>query len=295
MLKIMINSVKFLCLGLVISSLLLTKIYAQKASNSLLWEISGNGLTQPSYLYGTIHAICSQDFMLSDVAKQKFEQSQQVYLELDMDDPSMMVEMQKRMFMQDGATLTSILSASNYTKVAKFFKDSMQINIDKIPKMKPFVLSSMTIPKLLGCPIQSYESTFTSMAQKQKKELLGLETVQEQFDALDKLSYAEQADLMLVKMVDDWQNNKSEFQRMLQDYKKQDVEALHNDILSSSSMNKEFEQNLLITRNLNWIPRITKVVREKPTFIAVGAGHLGGTQGLIALLKKQGFSVKALR
>ena len=61
--------------------------YAQKqTSNSLLWEISGNGLQQPSFLFGTIHMICKEDFLLSETAKQKFNSSKQVYLELDMDE-----------------------------------------------------------------------------------------------------------------------------------------------------------------------------------------------------------------
>ncbi|MCA6473216.1 MAG: TraB/GumN family protein, partial [Chitinophagaceae bacterium] len=47
----------------------------EKKNNALLWEISGNGLTQPSYLFGTIHMICKEDFVLSDIVKEKFNAS----------------------------------------------------------------------------------------------------------------------------------------------------------------------------------------------------------------------------
>ena len=56
----------------------------------------------------------------------------------------------------------------------------------------------------------------------------------------------------------------------------------------------QFEKDLLETRNSSWIPKISKIVAEKPTFFAVGAGHLGGEKGVIALLRKQGFTVKAI-
>jgi len=66
-------------------------------SNTLLWEISGNGLQQPSYLFGTIHMICKEDFHISEIVKQKFNSSKQVYLELDMDDPQLQVTMMQQM------------------------------------------------------------------------------------------------------------------------------------------------------------------------------------------------------
>jgi len=74
-----------------------------------------------------------------------------------MDDPSMMTEMQKYMMMPDGKTLKTIMSEPDYKKVAKFFKDSLKTNIAFMDSMKPFILSSMTIPSMLGCPMQGYE------------------------------------------------------------------------------------------------------------------------------------------
>ena len=52
---------------------------------------------------------------------------------------------------------------------------------------------------------------------------------------------------------------------------------------------------LLNNRNKNWISKIDKYVKQKPTFIAVGAAHLGGQNGVISLLKKQGFKVEPVR
>ena len=291
----MTNPVKLFLISLIFSSLYFTQIYGQKEEKSLLYEISGNGLSQPSYLYGTIHIICKDDFVMNEVTKQKFSQAQQVYLELDMDDPKMMPEMMKSMYMTDGSTLKTLISETDYQKVSQFFKDSLKTNIGMLDKMKPFVLSSMTIPKLIACPSQSYEETFVKMAQKDNKEVLGLETVEEQFGALDKMGMKKQADLMLVKMIENWNDGKQELKQLITDYKNQDVEAMYEDMAKSKTMDAQFEEDLLVTRNKNWISKIQKITKEKPTFFAVGAGHLRGKKGVISLLRNEGFTVKAVK
>jgi uncharacterized protein len=290
----MTNPIKLFLIAVVFSSFYFTKIYAQKEDKSLLYEISGNGLSQPSYLYGTIHIICKDDFVMTEATKDKFSKTQQVYLELDMDDPKLMPDMMKSMYMTDGSTIKTLLSEADYQKVSQFFKDTLKMNIGTMDKMKPFVLSSMTLPKLLACPTQSYEEAFMTMAKKENKEILGLETVQEQFGVFDKMGMKKQADMMLVQMVNDWNEGKETIRNMISDYKQQDVELLFEDMAKSKSSDKDFQKDLLDTRNSNWIPKISKIATEKPTFFAVGAGHLGGEKGVIALLRKQGFTVKAV-
>lgn len=52
-------------------------------SESLLWKISGNGLSQPSYLYGTIHLICKKDMIISNAFNRAFDRAEVVYIEMD--------------------------------------------------------------------------------------------------------------------------------------------------------------------------------------------------------------------
>lgn len=291
----MTNPIKLFLISLIFSSLYFTQLYGQKEDKSLLYEISGNGLSQPSYLYGTIHVICKDDFVMTEATKQKFSETQQVYLEIDMDDPKMMPDMMKSMYMTDGSTIKTLLSEPDYQKVSQFFKDTLKMNIGTMDKMKPFVLSSMSVTKLLSCPVQSYEETFIKMAKTENKEILGLETIQDQFGAIDKMGMKKQADIMLVKLVENWNDGKQEIKQLITDYKNQDVEALLADMEKSKSMDADFENDLLVTRNQNWIPKIQQITKEKPTFFAVGAGHLGGKKGVIALLRDAGFTVKAIK
>lgn len=66
-----------------------------KLENSLLWEVSGNGLSKPSYLYGTIHMICSSDYFLTDKTKKALESAEKLVLEINFSDPKEMSQMQQ--------------------------------------------------------------------------------------------------------------------------------------------------------------------------------------------------------
>jgi uncharacterized protein YbaP (TraB family) len=157
--------------------------------------------------------------------------------------------------------------------------------------VKPFILSSMLYPALLGCAPASYEATFVKMAQEQKKEILGLETVQEQLGLFDKIPYGEQSK-MLADMVNKEDEAKQELQKMMALYKTQDVEQLHSLTASSMFNFQQYEDLLLDSRNQHWIAGISRYAAAKPTFFAVGAAHLGGPKGVLALLQQQGYQVK---
>jgi len=264
---------------------------ANAQEKSLLWQISGNGLTQPSYLYGTIHLICPQDYFMTDSTKSAFEKTGQVYLELDMDDPSMMSKMMQTALFKDGKKLKDYLKPEDAMLLNDYFKQKMGMGLDQLNGMKPFTVMSMLYMTLLSCQPQSYEMVFTQMATNAKKEMLGLETVEFQMGIFDQIPYEKQAAL-LADMVRKKEDSTKEFAQMVALYKTQDVEGLLKAMDESEWDFNGYEDLLLANRNAAWIPVIQKAMQEKPTFFAVGAGHLGGEKGVLNLLKKQGYTVK---
>jgi uncharacterized protein YbaP (TraB family) len=266
---------------------------ANAQEKSLLWQISGNGLTKPSYLYGTIHLICPNDYFMTDSTKAAFAKTEQVYLELDMDDPSMMSKMMRTAMFSDGKKLKDYLKPEDATLLNEYFKQKNGMGIDQINGMKPFLVMSMLYMTLLSCQPQSYELTFTQMATNAKKEMLGLETVEFQMSIFDQIPYEKQAGL-LADMVRKKEDSSKEFGEMVALYKAQDVEGLLKVMDESDWDFNGYEDLLLANRNAAWIPIMEKAMQAKPTFFAVGAGHLGGEKGVLSLLKKQGFTVKAV-
>jgi uncharacterized protein len=274
--------------------ILLTFISIQlSAQKALLYEISGNGLEKPSYLYGTIHVICSNDFIWRESLSQKVKESEQIALELDMDDPKMMMKMLEMSNFKNGQTIKSIMSEADYAKLSKFFKDSLSLSLNMMNKLKPFSLLSVMTNQLMDCEIKSYEIEFVKVAKEQKKEVIGLETIEFQLNLFDKISN-EDVVKMLLEMVDSYTTAKKDFAELISHYKNQEVDNLYNDMNKSSSGFKGYEKAFLDDRNQDWIPKIKKIASEKSTVFAVGAGHLGGENGVLSLLKKAGFVVKVV-
>ena len=257
---------------------------------SLLWKIEGKNLTQPSYLYGTIHLICPSDFVLTDTLKGCLKQTEQLTLEIDMDDPGMMMAMMKSMAMREGKQLKDLLDVKDYGRLTAYLKDSVGMSIAPFERAKPFMLMSVLLNRVLTCQPQSYEMSLMGLAKKQKSEVVGLETVEEQMAVFDSIPYTDQAK-MLVTLMDSLPQARQEFGKMVEVYKKQDLAGLYNLTLESDFELENQQEVLLTNRNKRWIPIIEKQIAEKPTFVAVGAGHLGGEEGVIALLRKEGFSV----
>jgi len=265
--------------------------HAQTNEKSLLWKISGNGLTTPSYLFGTIHITC--DATLPEKVKVAMDKTDQLCLELDMDDTSMQTQMMSRMMMNDGVTMESLTSKEDFTLVDEFLTKNLGFSAKMLNTLKPFMVSAMLYPKMMDCPMQSVESELLKMASSQKEETIGLETVAEQMDVFEAIPYQEQMNELIKTAKSDLNRDKKELQDMLDLYKTEDVAAMIEFTKKSdNAMTSKYDDELLNNRNKNWIARIDKIAKEKPTFFGVGAAHLGGELGVIRLLRENGFTVE---
>ena len=265
---------------------------AQKNDNSLLWKISGNGLSQESYLYGTFHLLCPDDIQISDKVTKAFEASGQLVLELDMDDPSIMPAIQQSMVFTDGTTAKDYLNESEYKLVAGFFNDSLGLPFEKLQVIKPFFLSSMTVLHFLGCQPASFEQGLIKLANEQEIEVKGLETVEEQVSFINNLSMETQKK-MLLENLEKYDSSKIMFNKMVDYYMNEQLEQIN--AISEEYMSDDYadmKEEMLIKRNENWIQDIRELITHQSTFIAVGAGHLPGEKGVIDLLRKAGYTVE---
>jgi len=285
---------KLLTTALFFAGSLTSAIQAQ--DKSLLYEVTGPGLAKPSYLYGTFHLVCPADLKITDAMQTAYGNAQQVYLELDLDDPALMGQMQKVMTLSDGKTIKDFLKPEEYTVLDNYLKQRMNMNLSQVGTLKPFGLMSLMYMTLLKCQPQSYDLTFAQMAAKDKKEVLGLETLDAQMAAIEKMPMETQIKA-LVDMARKPDEASQEFTSFMAAYKAQDVAKLMESIKNSQFGGgmAEFEDDLLNRRNENWIPVIEKAAREKPTLFAFGAGHLGNEKGVINLLRKKGYTVKPVQ
>ena len=267
---------------------------AQKLEKSLLWEISGNGLEKPSYLFGTIHITC--DATLSKKVKDALDKTTQVVLEVDIDDPMLQAKMMKGMMMKDGKTLNDFVSDAEYTRIDSLFINNMGMSVGMFKNIKPTLLSSMLIPKLLDCQMQSVEMELVKVAKEQKEEVKGLETIEYQMTVFDQIPYEDQIQELLRSSKDNLAHDKAVITTMLEVYKSEDISRMLEMMSEDeTSILSKYQSIMLDTRNKNWISGITKFSKEQPTFFGVGAGHLAGDNGVIKLLRKLGYRVTAVK
>lgn len=268
--------------------------FAQKNENALLWKISGNGLAKPSYLFGTLHILC--DATLDKNTTNALDATQQLYLELDMDDPSLQASMMSGMMMKDGKTMSSLTTPEDYKILNEFLTKQTGYPAQMLNTVVPQFVSVMLMPKMLDCPVQSIEGKLMEVTKAQGEEVRGLETVDVQLAAFDAIPYEDQMKELVRTAKDNMAGDKQKYMRMLALYKNKDLNGLM--AYMHEEENKIYADHadvMLDNRNANWIPVIEAAVKEKPTFFGVGAAHLGGPKGVIALLRKKGYKVEAVQ
>ena len=278
----------------ILFSLFFFGLQAQKLEDALLWKISGNGIKKPSYLYGTIHATCEVAFEQNVIDAMK--KTNQLYLEIDIDDPNVQSQTMSGMYMKNGVTMKSLASEEDYQLVDDFLKSNAAISAKTINTLKPSLVSILFMKEILGCEPKSVEESLAAISKSEKEEIYGLETVAEQMRIFDKISYQEQMDELVRTAKNGITLYKEDFNKLLQLYKDKKISELlnfTNDLGETAS--SEFDDVMLVKRNRNWIPVISDVVRYKPTFFGVGAAHLAGENGVIMLLRKEGFTVEAIK
>ncbi len=264
---------------------------------ALLYEISGKGLKKPSYLFGTIHIICSDEMIQADKLTDYIDKTDQLILEVDLDDPTELQAAGKMPFLEDGKTLNDLLTADQYKKVGELVKNSLGVPIENFKNFKPIFLQVMTMTraKSLGCSkADSYDLSFMQYAQTKQKPIEGLETVEKQTAALDSIPLQKQAE-GLYKLALEPEKSFAEFKKLIEVYKTQDSDKLFEFMQIQMKDDTAFQVNLLDNRNTAWIPKIEKAVKQKSSFIAVGSGHLGGKTGVLNLLREKGYKLKPIK
>ena len=266
---------------------------------SLLWEISGNGLKKPSYLYGTIHMICKDDAALGDSLVAAIEKSDRVYFEVDMDNMMEMLSAFKDFKMRNDTTLADLLNKEDYEKVKDYMESkSTLLPFSQLETYKPMLASSLLMESGIGCEESvAMEQLILEVAKRNKKRVEGLETMSYQASIFDSIPYKLQAEQLLKYVNDGGSQSEADkqFEEMVEAYKDQDIEKLGKFVTTDEGGLGNYEDILLYHRNRNWVGKLKTIMPERALTIAVGAGHLAGEKGVIKLLRKEGYTVRPIK
>lgn len=264
-------------------------------NRSLLWQVSGNGLAQPSYIFGTIHVIGVEDFSMGANVEKKLNQSKVLVLEMDVKNINPLT-IASVSLLPDNKTVQDYLDPDDFMLLKSYFIDSLGTSpvvfTNAYARMKPFFLQQMLYIRFLGENIESYELAFTRMAEDNDKAVEGLETLEQQLGFLDAIPMEQQLE-GLVRSIREYGEEAENFDALIQAYKGQDLDQLSKLISEHDDM-KDITNTLLDERNLDWIPKLESYFQKGLAFVAVGAGHLGGQKGVIQLLRDKGYTVQPI-
>ncbi|CAN5311127.1 TraB/GumN family protein [soil metagenome] len=278
-------------LWLVATILLPLNGFAQKNTtpNSLLWQISGNGLPHNAYLFGTMHVKDKRVFDFSKNMTTAFDTCKAFAMEIALE-PDIYKDIFKMMVADKDYRMEDYLKPEELQKLDNFLKKEFGFKLELFKQIKPVFLYIIMSGTGMSVDNEHFLDEHLFLQAKQKgKTIVGIETLEEQIKALDGLSIREQLDLVL-DAVDSFGKNKKLEQKLLKYYQKQQLSEIAK--LIEETSNAKITELLLTKRNYVMADRISKLVQRESVFIAIGAGHLPGKEGVIELLRKKGYTVE---
>jgi len=264
--------------------------------NTLLWEISGNHLTNPSYLFGTMHLLCAADAQLSDSLRYAISNAKQIYFEIDLDNMMETLGAMRYLNMNNNTKLSDLLTEEEYARVTAYFKkNKTMLPMSMMERLKPYFITSLISESKFPCAEKDgMEQVIMKEAKSQGKKIQGLETVAFQASIFDSIPYELQA-RELVKMIEGGDSTDTQSGDLLEAYRNQDLQKMQEFTLKEDGLISSNLDLLLFNRNARWAKQIDSLVQTKTLLFAVGAAHLPGDKGVIRLLQKQGYMLRPMK
>jgi uncharacterized protein YbaP (TraB family) len=269
---------------------------AQTRGRTFLWKVQSGASVM--YLAGSVHALTADAYPLNPAYQRAFDASSALVEEIDLaeaDPLSGGLGLLAKGMYQDGRTFSSAVSRQTVTLVQEKLKNT-PLAIDLIQPMKPWMV--MLMIEALGSqdagldPELGLDKHFYNLATDGRKQVIGLETAESQIDRFDKMPEAMQEQMLRSELAE-MDTEKSSLRSILTAWQTGDAAAIEKMLLASFTTNPAAYASLITERNRNWMPQLeTCLRRSSPCFVIVGAAHLVGPQGLLAMLQQKGYRVE---
>lgn len=270
-----------------------------KIDNSILWEVSGNGLDKPSYLFGTIHMICNESYVHFNKLDSVYKIVDAVAVEMDITDPTIQMQLAQGLMSTDGKKLSDYFTTEEYNQIDNFIKKKMGgVSLSMFDAFHPAILVSLMSNAATPCDsMRSYDMEILAQSKKDNKNIVALDEVAVQINALKSIPI-EDVIKSLKELSDENKNNsksQKEMQKLVKAYRVENLKKLNKLVHSSDMTSGDAGVELLEKRNKSWIPIMESMMKEGPSLITFGAAHYVGDHGIIKLLRDKGYTVKPIK
>lgn len=267
----------------------------------LLYEITKKGTKKSSYLFGTHHLVPISNLKEVDGVFRAYNDCDVVVGEFVFDENEVLKQMTNAATMSE--KIDNLLSKEDYDYVDSVLQADMKLTLSQVSMMRPAMIQYMYELTLYEYIFpnkeddSSMDSFFQRAALMEGKVNKGLESINDQVKLLFYMQSLERQAELLVTSLKSELMIKEEYETINQLYLDGDIDKLYNTLTQPpySTLNEGELFMINDERNLDWIDNLCKYIDDSRCFIAVGALHLPGENGLIKLLKERGYKVKPVK
>jgi uncharacterized protein YbaP (TraB family) len=295
----MTRTVRRLALPLLVLALIAGALdHSAAQTRNFIWKASrGPGVV---YLVGSVHLLSKDYYPLSPALDVAFKESDLLVEELNLGEMAAVESQMKiltRGLLPDGQTLDKVVSPATFALVTERVT-ALGLPIEPLKRFKPWALALT----LLGLEWQAagfdaalgLDKHFYDRAMADRKEVQGLETVDFQISRFDELTMEEQ-DRLLASTLKELETEKASVTALADAWKAGDAPTVERIVLEELRKEPRMYQRLLVERNRDWMPKLDALfARRGRSFVVVGAAHLVGPDGLLAMLRAKGYTVEQL-
>lgn len=259
-----------------------------KLENSVLWKIEHPKLKKPSYILGTLHLMCEQDFNIPEKVLKTLEDVDALVLEVNLSDPEEIKTMQASM--SNSKKISEELSQKQFKELDLLVQSVLKTPLITYNDYGISTLFSLMIYEMVPCKptqLKMLDIELTQLASKNQTPIYGLEKVLDQMEFFKK-AYPTDYTVQQIMLFDSY---KKDFNNAIQAYKKEDITTAVNLITKEIYMNENATKYMQIERNKNWVEKMPQIMEERSNLFAVGAAHLTNEYGIINLLRQKGYTI----
>jgi uncharacterized protein YbaP (TraB family) len=267
-------------------------------ARSFAWRATGP--QGALYLVGSVHVLSSDFYPLNATLESAYKDSNLLVEEIDLGEggADSQMKMLARGMLPSSTSLQKVLTPATFALLTKHAA-ATGVPLEPMQLLKPWMVALMIEAlewqKAGLDPEKGLDKHFYDRAQADHKTVQGLETLEYQLSRFDDMPMADQ-DHLLAQTLTDVDTEQAEMTKLVTAWRTGDVPTLERIVLASLKSEPKLYQRLLVERNRNWIPKLEALLARRggKALVVVGAAHLVGPDGLVALLKAKGYTVEQM-
>ncbi len=253
----------------------------------MLYRLQTKKMGKPSYLFGTMHLQNDAAFTYKSIVLEKINACDAFATEFKLDEVDE-ARTTEYMNLPPGVFLETLLSPKKFNQIDTFLQTNLQIHLMAFNQSKPLIISNLITSSIFQQDMDlALDVYLYQYAKMQGKELLGIETFEEQLEILQKIPLESQVK-SLKSLIKNFDKHRKEMKELSELYQQGDTKKLYE--LAKKGA-KGFRKIMLYNRNKIMTERIVPLIHKKSVCIAIGAGHLEGKKGILKYLKNEGVEV----